>query len=181
MKFNLLDQLRRQIGQGIVGIAAVAVVGGHAHDFVVHFAIVHKFHHADHFGFEKNAGGQRLLGNQQHIQLVAVFIQRLRDKAVVGGLGENGRLHAVELESRQFAVPLDFVAAAGRNFVNHIDDAAVHIAGREDLVKISHDDSLKLEVLNGRKYSRFSDGLTRSYNAVFTATPHRSRPCWPTS
>ena len=109
VELDLLDQLLRQVGQTVVSVAGVAVVGGNDHDFVVHFAVVDKFHHADDFGFKENARRQRGVGDDERVQLVAVFVQRLRDEAVVGRLGKGQRLDAVKLHHGQFAVPFDFV------------------------------------------------------------------------
>ena len=99
VELDLFDQLLRQIGQSFVGVAVVAVIGWNADDFVVYFAVVNEFHHADNACFQENTGCQRLLGNQQYVQFVAVFVQSLRNEAVVGRFGENCRFNAVELEA----------------------------------------------------------------------------------
>lgn len=116
VELDLFDELLRQIGQSFVGVAVIAVVGRYADDFVVHFAVVDEFHHADNARFQEYAGCQRLFGNEQHVQFIAVFVQSLGDEAVVGRFGEDGGFDAVELECGEFAAPLDFVVAAAWGF-----------------------------------------------------------------
>ena len=74
VELDLFDQLLRQICQSFVGVAIVTVVGRNADDFVVNFAVVNEFHHADNARFQEYAGCQRLFGNEQHVQFVAVFV-----------------------------------------------------------------------------------------------------------
>jgi len=64
----------------------------------------------------------------------------------VGRFGENRGLSAVELKSRQFAVPLDFVVAAGGDFVDYVDNAAVYVARGQDFIEICHVVSLSLKI-----------------------------------
>ena len=138
VKFDLFDELRGQVGKGLDGVAGLAVVGGDADDFVIDFAVIDEFHHADDARFEIDAGRQRGVGDDERVQLVAVFVQRLRDEAVVGRLGEDERLNAVQHQGAHFALPLDFVVGACRDFDNDVDDAAVHVARVKDLVEVCH-------------------------------------------
>ena len=72
------------------------------------------------------------------------------NEAVIGRFGEDGGFDTVELECGQFAVPFDFVVATGGDFVDNVDDAAVHVAGGQDLVEVCHLVSFVSEDLNGR-------------------------------
>ena len=36
--------------------------------------VVNEFHHADNARFQEYAGCQRLFGNEQHVQFIAVFV-----------------------------------------------------------------------------------------------------------
>ena len=141
MEFDLFDQLRRQIGQCFDFIARIAVVRRHHHHFVIHLAVIDKLHNANNARLHINTGRQRIFGDNQSIQLIAVLVQCLRNETVIGGFCENLRLNAVQLHHRQFSVPFDFVRAAFGNFHHHVDNARVHIAHIQNLIKICHFDS----------------------------------------
>ena len=138
MEFDLFDELRRQVGQRFDGVAGLAVIGGNADDFVIDFAVIDEFHHANDARLQVHAGRQRGVGDDERVQFVTVFVERLWDEAVVGGLGEDERLDAVKHQRADFAFPLDFVVGACRDFDNDVDDAAVHVASVEDLVEVCH-------------------------------------------
>ena len=129
VEFNLFDELFWQVFECLVFVAVVAVVFGNDDDFVVDFAAVDEFHDAKNAGFEPNTGGQRLVGNDEGVKFVAVFVNRLRDEAVVARLREGDGLDAVEHEAGVFAVPFNFVVAAGRDFDDDVEFAFFVIAG----------------------------------------------------
>ena len=141
VEFNLFDELFWQIFEGLVFVTVVAVVRGDDDDFVVNFAAVDEFHDAEDASFEPDAGGQRLVGDDEGVEFVAVFVDGLRDEAVVAGLGEGDRFDAIEREASVFAVPFDFVVAAGRDFDDDVEFAVFVIAWGQNFVKVSHDDN----------------------------------------
>ena len=135
---DLFDELFWQVFEGLVFVAVVAVVFGNDDDFVVDFAAVNEFHDAEDAGFEPDAGRERLVGDDEGVEFVAVFVDGLWDEAVVAGFGEGDGFNAVEHEAGVVAVPFNFVVAAGRDFDDDVELAIFVIAGGENFIKICH-------------------------------------------
>ena len=116
MELDLFDEFLGEVVEGFVDVAVVAVVGGDGDDFVVDFAVVREFHDAEDAGFDDEAHWEWVVGDEEDVEFVAVFVESLRDEAVVGGLGEDFVFDAVECEIADFAVPFDLVIAADGDF-----------------------------------------------------------------
>lgn len=138
MELNLFQGLSWEILESIVSVAIIAVVGWDADDLVVYLAAIDEFHDAEDFGFHPDAGGERLVGNHQYVKLVAVFVESLRDKAVVTWLSKSHWLDTVEHEASVFAVPFDFMIAAGRDFDHDVKFAIFVITGCQNFIEVCH-------------------------------------------
>ena len=129
VEFDLLDSLLGEVFQLLVFVAVVAIVFGNADDFVIDFAVVDEFHDAEDASFHPDAGSERLVGNHEDIEFVAVLIESLWDEAVVAGLRESHGFDAVEHKTSVFAVPFDFVVRSGGDFDDDVEFAFFVIAG----------------------------------------------------
>ena len=145
VEVDLLDEALRQVFEGLVLVAVVAVVGRNGNDFVIDFAVVDEFHDAEDASDGIDAGRERLVSNQENVELIAVFVQSLRDEAVVGRFCESNRLDAVEHEASVLAIPFDFVVRTGRNLDNDVDFAVLVVARGEDFIEICHKNSFVME------------------------------------
>ena len=128
VEFNLLDGLLWEVFEFLVFVAVVAVVLWNADDLVVNFAAVDKLHDAEDASFHPDAGSERLVGNHENIEFVAVLIESLRNETIIAGLSESHWFDAVKHEASVFAVPFDFVVAASRDFDDDIEFAFFVIA-----------------------------------------------------
>lgn len=109
MLFDLIEELFGEVGEGLDGIAGMAVVDGDGDDFVVNFAVVDKFHDADDTSGSVDAGGEGVVSEEEDVEFVAVLIEGLGDEAVVAGFGVNHGFDAVKHEAGAVAVPFDFL------------------------------------------------------------------------
>ena len=120
---DLFDELFWQVFESLVFVAVVAVVFGDDDDFVVYFAAVDEFHDAEDAGLEPDASHERLVGDDESVEFIAVFVDSLWDEAVVARLCEGDWFNAVEHEASVFAVPFDFVVRAGWDFDDDVEFA----------------------------------------------------------
>ena len=123
VEFDLLDGLLWKVFEFLIFIAVIAVVLWDADDFVVNFAAVDKFHDAENSGFHPDAGSERLVGNHENIEFVAVLVESLRNETIITGLRESHGFDAVEHKTSVLAVPFDFVVRSGGNFDDDVEFA----------------------------------------------------------
>ena len=89
-----------------------------------------------------DAGSERLVGDHQDIELVAVFVESLRDEPIVTRLGKGHRLDAVEHETSVLAVPFDFMIATSRDFDDDVELALFIIPRGQNFIEICHNNLL---------------------------------------
>lgn len=138
VEFDLLNKLLWQIFESLIFVAVVSVVFWDADNLVIDFVRINKFHDAEDASFHPDAGSERLVSNHEDIELVAIFIDGLRNEAIIARLGKSHRFDAVEHETSVFAVPFNLVIATGGNFDNDIQATVFVIAWFENFVKICH-------------------------------------------
>ena len=142
VELDLFQSLLWQIFERVVAVSVVAVVGWDADDFIINFAAVDEFHNAKDFGFHPNAGGERLVGNHENVEFVAVFIDSLWNKTVVAWFGKSHWLNAVEHKASVLAIPFDFMIAASRDFNDDVQFAIFIIPWGQNFIKVCHNISL---------------------------------------
>lgn len=147
MELDLFDELSGQIFERLNSVAVIAVVGRNGDNLVVDFIAVDEFHNTKNTGFSIDAGGEGLIGDHEDVEFVAIFVESLRDEAIIGRLGKGHWFNAVEHKTSVFAVPLDFVVGTGWDFDNDVDFAIFVIARGEDFIKICHKNSLFIFLL----------------------------------
>ena len=138
VEFDLLEPALWQIFESLNGIAIVAIVIDNRDNLVVNFPVVLELHYAENTSSEVNTGRKWLIGHNEHIELIAVLIERLWDEAVVARLCKCDWLNAVEHKASALAVPFNLMIATGWDFDNNINRTFFIISWVKNLIKIGH-------------------------------------------
>jgi hypothetical protein len=105
------------------------VAGRHADDLVVAALLVGHPEHADGAAADQAAGEGRFLHQDQRIQRVAVFAQRVLDIAVVGRVLGGGEQRPVQPDPAGGVVDLVLVAATARYLDQDVELHARYLTG----------------------------------------------------
>ena len=122
---EVLDLVLRAVVQIAEILDVLVVVGGdlvgrHAQDLGIQAGFVFGAEHGYRTGLDHAAGHDRFGGEHQHVDRVAVVIQRLRHEAVVGRV-VHGDVHET-VDHEAVGVLVDFVLHRARTFHDLDDD-----------------------------------------------------------
>src|SRR6478735_11843473 len=122
-RFNLLQPCLAQIVKR-VHVVESWIADWHRQHFEIRPLFVMHIETAKWAGFNHAAGERRLLHQDENIQVIAIFTQRVRNPSIVAWVMHRGVEHPIELESSQFLVVLVLVSASPWNLNKSKDTAA---------------------------------------------------------
>ena len=117
---HFLDEVRREVGDVVIGVIGRVGEGDGDDLFVLH-PIVHHGDDADRVAPHERQRVERFRTQHEHIERVAVGPKRLGDEAVIGRVVRRGVQHAVEDDIAGFLVQLVFLFAALAD-LDHADE-----------------------------------------------------------
>ena len=126
---DFFEDVRGQIGQMLNALKA-RVGGGDGQDLLIRAFLVAHHQDAQRPGGDQAAGKSRLGRNDENIQRVAVFGQRVANPAIIKRVKQRRIQRPIQLEDAQIMVIFVFVGRPLRDFDNHVDDDRSLIAQR---------------------------------------------------
>src|SRR5690606_18203942 len=133
---DLLDQQLRLVGVFLhVLVQHAQLVMGYGNQLGIAAAIVSHVQHANRAAANDRAGGNRVRGDYQYVQRVAIVGQGVRNETVVGRVEHRGRHETVDEQG--VAVLVDLVLdgrMVGRDFDSDVDIVGDVFAGGDLVV-----------------------------------------------
>src|SRR5919202_2584177 len=120
-RLDLPQSMRRDVAERVERAeAGITMLDGD--DLMIVLAHVTHVQHAEHARVHQAPGKDRLFGQDQHVEGIAVRRTRVRNEPVMGRIVDRGVQDAIEPDAAALLVVLIFVAAAHRNLDERFDD-----------------------------------------------------------
>src|SRR5271157_1859084 len=117
------------------------IMGGNSDNLVVFLARINHRHQADGARLNHRKGHNGLLAQDEHVEWIIVFRQRLRNESVIRGIVDRRIEHAIELDKSALLVQFVLHAGAEWDFNDGIELQGQVFAGGDVVPGMSHERS----------------------------------------